>query len=235
MKKLITLLLITATSIFAAQVRSLDRGQVDVSIVNNKANVLNFPFNITDAKLVTQDPKDFQIKAKRNTIIVVASTKDSTAKADLVAWSDDGYTYLIRIDVKGEDQLWNFTTNRRVRQNINSAKFETGKIERDIKKLLKAVELEKNIPGYKKTKVKKQFTTNDLLMQKDLMYDGGKYRVEKWYLKNITDVPVTLDEGAFYTKGVLSISFQKPYLNPEEVGEMLIIIDKGSIVAPLSN
>ena len=90
------------------------------------------------------------------------------------------------------------------------------------------------IPGYTKVEVKKQFLTPDLEMQKEFFYDGGKYRVETWFLKNTTDQLLTLDFTNFYTDGVLAMAFEINKLEPGQVGKMWMIINKSTIADRLN-
>lgn len=94
-----------------------------------------------------------------------------------------------------KERIFNLTTSKVQTQNAETAKFESGKIDADMKKLLKsAIFLEEPIGGYKKMEIGRQFHTKDLLMQKEYLLDGGKYRVEKWYLKNKTMDKLVLDK-----------------------------------------
>jgi len=226
----IALLSLTICS-YATQVRNIDSGVVKVSIKNNKANVLNFPFIVEEAKIATSSPKSFQIKAKKDSIVIIATATVPSTRADLIIWSQDGYTYLLKLDIKGLDQSWNFTSNRVHPTTKKTIKFESGKIDNDVKKLIKKAMLKKNIPGYKKVKVKRQFDTADLLMQKDYIFDGSKYRIEKWFLKNKTNYPIKLDEGNIYTKGILAIAFESRTIPPHKIGTMYLLVNKATIKA----
>ena len=231
-KKILTALgvsLLSVSTLFATQVKKIDSGVVNVSIKNNKANILNFPFIVSDAKIATNSPNAFQIKAKKDSIVVIPTATVPSTRADLIVWSQDGYTYLLKIDIKGKDQVWNFTSNRVRPSTRKTIKFESGRIDSDVKKLIKRAMLKKNIPGYKKVKVKRQFDTHDLLMQKDYVFDGAKYRVEKWFLKNKTGYPIKLDEGNIYTKGILAIAFESRTIPPHKIGTMYLIVNKATI------
>jgi len=229
LKKAIIGLCIASVSAFATQVKNIDEGLVNVSIKNNKANILTFPFIVSEAKIATNNPQTFQIKAKGDSIVIIPTATVPSARADLIVWSKDGYTYLLKIDIKGKDQYWNFTSNRIHRTNFKAMQFETGRIDSDIKKLFKRAILNKNIPGYKKVKVKRKFMTPDLEMQKDYIFDGAKYRVEKWFLKNRTDHAIALDEGNIYTKGILAIAFESRTIPPHKIGTMYLIVNKATI------
>lgn len=213
----------------AVQTVNIDSGLVEASLINNKANVLTFPFIVEDAKIATAIQEDFQIKAKKDSIVIIPTATAPSTIADLIVWSADGYTYLIKLDINGKDQVFNFTSNRVQPQTPETIEFESGKIDEDIKKLLKTAMLDKNIPGYKKTKVKRQFVTPDLLMQKEYIFDGSKYRVEKWFLKNETSNSIKLDEGNIYTKGILAIAFESQTIPANKIGTMFLIIDKASV------
>ena len=228
-KRILLVAAILSQFIFATSVKNIDNGMINVSIKNHKANILSFPFFIKNAKIATDNPEDFTIKVTGDSILVIPNATVSSAKADLVVWSKDGYAYLIKIDIKGKDQYWNLTSNRVHKDTSKTIKFESGKIDEDIKRLFKMVITKNNIPGYKKVKVKRKFVTHDLIMQKDYMFDGAKYRVEKWYLKNRTPYTLKLDEGDFYTKGILAITFESEQIPPYKIGTMYLIINKASL------
>lgn len=79
--------------------------------------------------------------------------------------------------------------------------------------------------------VKKQFHTPDLLMQKEYILDGGKYRVERWLLKNKSSFEtVILDPGTYYTNGILAISFESNKIPPGKIANMWLVINKSSLV-----
>jgi len=223
------------TGSYAKKVMNLDSGELSISIKNNKANVLNFPFTVAEAKIATADEKDFSIKAKGDSIVIIPSVTSPSTRGDLIIWSKDGYTYLFKVDVKGAHQFYDFTSNRVKRSTKKTAKFESGKVDTDIKKLIKKVMTKNNIPGYKKVKVKRQFNTEDLLMQKDYIFDGSKYRVEKWFLKNKTNMTIKLDEANIYTKGIIGISFEPATIPSHKIGVMYLIVNKSTIEAERGN
>lgn len=221
--------LLAVSTLFAVQVRSIDSGVVNVSLKNNKANILNFPFIVSNAQIATSNPNAFKIKAENDSIVVIPTATVPSTRADLIVWSQDGYTYLLKINIKGKSQVWDFTSNRVDAPTNQTIKYESGSIDSDVRNLIKTVMLKNNIPGYKKVKVKRQFETPDLLMQKDYIFNGSRYRVEKWFLKNKTGYPIELDEGNIYTRGILAIAFKPRTIPPHEIGIMYLVIDKASI------
>lgn len=229
--KISILSLITASSLLAVQTKSIDEGLASINLSNNEANILNFPFKIKKASIVSQNPESFQTKPEETSVVVIPSTEKSNEKADLIVTSRDGYTFVINLGATGNEKIFNLTTNKVQSANTEQTQFESGKIDNDIKKLLKSATLDKKIPGYKKMEVKKQFHTPDLLMQKEYILDGGKYRVERWLLKNKSAYDtVVLDPGTFYTNGILAISFEVPKIPAGKIANMWIVINKSSFV-----
>ncbi len=212
----------------AAETRSIDSGFAKVELSNNTANILNFPFTVHTATSVGLDTDSFQIQAQGSSIIVVPTAAKTNEQVDLVVTSPDGYSFIINATTGGKERIFNLTTSKVQTQNAETAKFESGKIDADMKKLLKSAILEEPIGGYKKMEIGRQFHTKDLLMQKEYLLDGGKYRVEKWYLKNKTMDKLVLDEANFYTKGVLAIAFENPKIEPEGIVAMWMVINKSS-------
>ena len=232
MRKIFLALTITGMIANATVVKNIDNEGVNISLVNNRANLLSFPFILDSADLATDDAENYAIKVKKNTAIIIPSVdkeKERSSNADLIILTKDNYSYLIRMSLGGKDQRFNFTTSRVLKDKPHTEKIETGKIDSDVKRIIKLMETKKNIPGYKKTKVKKQLDTPNLLLQKNTMYDGSKYRAEEWFIFNKTNSEIYLDYADFYTKGVMAISFDNPVINPKGVISMFLIINKASI------
>jgi len=226
MKRLIVTAALAATSLFGAI--NLDNLKAEVHLKNNRANILLFPFIVDDSKLAAADD-NFIIKAKNNTVAVIPTGTDKD-QADLLVWSPENKAFIVTLYTDGKDQVFQFTYNGVTgHKNAATARFETGAIENDIKSLIKNVRLKQNIPGYTKVKIKRQFKTKSMLMQKDYIYDGAKYRVEEWYIKNITKRTLFLDEATFYTKGIIAINFDQRELRPRETTKMVLIINKASL------
>jgi hypothetical protein len=214
-----------------AQTISLDKDLIEIQLKNNSVNLLDFPFVIQDAKISSETPEDFEVSAKNTTLIILPTASALEEEADLVVWSTKGNAFLLKLNATGKEQKFTLSSNRFEKNTPLSAKrFETGKIERDIKKIMKKLTLGEKIPGYKLVDVKKQFETPDLSMQKEMYFDGGKYRAELWYLKNKTNDNLVLDYANFYTNGILAISFEKKNLNPGDISKMWLIVNKSTII-----
>lgn len=209
---------------------SLDQDNISISLKNNAMNLVNFPFVIHEAKLSTESPEDFEIISKNTSVIILPTASLDEEQADLVVWSAEGNAYLMKLNATGTEQKFTMSSGNPGTTVSTAAKqFETGQIEKDIKGLVKKAVLGEEIPGYKKVDVKRVFQTPDLTMQKEFFQDGGKYRVETWFLKNKTNDKLSLDYENFYTNGVLSISFEKRVLNLGQIGKMWIIVNKSTI------
>jgi len=213
-----------------SQTISLDKDISKVELKNNSINLLVFPFVIHEAKLSAENPEDFDIKSKNTSLVILPTASNLKQSADLVVWSALGNAYLLKINSAGKEQRFTFSSNKIKKETpIEARAFETGKVESDIKKLVKKSVLGEKIPGYKKVEVKKAFDTPDLTLQKEFFYDGGKYRVETWFLSNKTSDLLTLDYENFYATGILSITFEKKVLKPNEVSKMWVIVNKSSL------
>jgi len=217
------------TTLFANQVRNIDNHLVQISLKNYQANILNFPFIIKKAKLITVNPSDFTIKVSRNSIVVIPDASNLAEVAEIVVWNPDDEPYIIKINLKGLDQVWTFTSNNVENKTPEILKYETGKVDSDVQNLIKTLLNKGKIPGYRKIVVRRQFDTPDLLMQKEVMFDGSRYRVEKWFLYNKTNRPLLLNESDFYAYGVLAIALESRKLPPHKTEYMIIIIDKASL------
>jgi len=232
LKQIITAIMVVAVSatfLSGKRVKNIDSGVVAISVKNNQANVLTFPFLIKNVQLISNRSDAFTVKVKGNSITLVPKAESKDIKADLVILSRDNYSYLVKINLRGLDEFWEFTSNRVKPFTRSSLKFETGNVDSDVKKLISMVENKHNIPGYKKTEVHRKFYSGNLTMEKAWLYDGSRYRVEEWYLQNTSRHPITLDEGSFYTKGILAISFEKRHLAPYEIVKMYMIVNKSSL------
>lgn len=234
-KKLAGMLLVVLAASVSAKTISLDTDEViSIHLKNNGINVLKMPFVVQNASLATKYKNVFKIKVKNRSIIIAPSVSSANAikaTGDLLVFSMKGNSYLIKIDVLGNSQIFEFTTNKEEAYLPPQAKvFETGKIERDVKRLIKTVINKREIPGYKKVSVKRIFKTPDLRLQKNVMFDGGKYRVEEWFVENSTEDVLTLDYENFYTNGILAIAFEKGTIEPGEITRMWLIVDKATVV-----
>lgn len=209
---------------------NLDQEIVKVELKNNSLNLLTFPFVIQEAKLSSETPENYSITSKNTSLAILPNSTIPEENADLLIWSAMGDAYLIKINSNGKDQQIVFSSNK-VEKNapVEAKKFETGQIEKDVKRLVKLAVLDNGVPGYKKVDVKRIFETPDLTMQKEKFYDGGKYRVESWFLFNKTNDILSLDYENFYTNGILSIAFEKRKLEPGQVGKMWLIVNKSTI------
>ena len=214
-----------------AKTISLDKHPIVVHLKNNEMNVLNFPFVIQDVKLASETPEDFKITAKYKSLVITPTVVTYKEKGDLLVWSATGQPFLIKIDAQPKgDQVFNFVSNSYKKSlPLQAQQFETGRIEKDIRALMKKAILGEKIPGYTFVSVKRKFFTPDLVLQKQYFYDGGKYRVETWYLKNRTDKTLILDYQDFYTPGILAISFESKKLKPGKIGKMWLIINKNTV------
>lgn len=210
---------------------NLDKEDININLVNNKMNLLVFPFIVHDAKLSTEAPEEFQVQTKNTTVMIVPSMLNNKKESDLLVWSTTGDAFLLKIDAKGiDDQKFTFSSSKIIAPaNVAAKVFETGKIEQDIKNLIKKAVTEDKIAGYKKVDVKKMFETKDLNMQKEYFFDGGKYRVEKFYLENKTSDMLSLDYENFYTNGILAIAFEVRKLSPGQIGQMWLVVNKSTI------
>jgi len=238
--KKILILLLGATIALSAKTINLDKENISLSLKNNSMNVLNFPFIVQKANLSTENPESFNVSSRNKTVVIVPTTLSDKEKGDLLVWSATGNAYLIKIKTGSRNQTFNFVTNfglvsGKGGRNLEAAKYETGQVERDIKKIIKKLANGEKIPGYRKQKVKKYFSTPDLKLQKEFYYDGGKYRAEQWYVKNKTRSTISLKYDTFRTNGVIGISFLKRTLKPGQVTKMWLIIDKNTISQRLNN
>jgi len=209
---------------------NIDSGKGSIKLSLDRGNVLKFPFLIDDAKIATSDKDNYELVVKKNSLTIIPSGKRKD-KADLIIWTGDDDTFIITLKNNGNKQVFDFTYNGETGfRNAKSSAFETGRIDSDIKKIIKSVKLKSKIAGYSKVKIKRQFNTPTMLMQKDYIYNGGKYRVEEWYIKNRTTRQLFLDEATFYTKGIIAIDFEQRELQPRETIKMIIIVNKSSLV-----
>jgi hypothetical protein len=227
--KTLGLSLAVSSALFASNVQNIDDGATELSLKNNTANILSFPFIVKDGSIASSTADNFQVKVNKYSIVVIPTAEQPSERADLIVTASEGYTYLVKLNVSGSEQTFELTTNKVHNDSVEATEFETGEIDSDVRKLLKLVLLNKDIPGYRKVEVNRQFVTPDMLMQKQTIIDGSKYRVEKWFLKNETQSILTLDESSFYTKGILAIAFGAPKIPVNSVVPMFLIIDKSSL------
>jgi len=238
--KKIILILAGLSVALSAKVVNLDKENISLKLKNNSMNILTFPFIVQKANLSTENPESFNVSSRNKTVVIVPTTLSSKEVGDLLVWSATGNAYLVKIRTGSKNQTFNFVTNFGITSgkgggNLEAAKYETGQVEKDIKKIIKKMSNGEKIPGYRKQKVKKYFSTPDLKLQKEFYYDGGKYRAEQWYVKNKTRSRISLKYDTFRTNGVIAISFLKRTLNPGQVTKMWIIIDKNTISKRLDN
>jgi len=211
---------------------SLDKEKIILNLKNNSTNVIKFPFVVQKASLTTETPNDFSVSSKNRTVVVIPTAEyPESESGDLLIWSTEGDPYLLKIKAGGQDeQLFTMVSNKiTTRPTSKAAQFETGRIDTDIKRLIKKVVSGEKISGYKKVDIKRTFKSRDLEMQKEFFYDGGKYRVEQWYIKNISNDTLLLDYENFYTKGVLAIAFEVKKIGPNQISKAWLVVNKSTI------
>lgn len=237
MKKIIYSFIFLSISLFS-QTIDIDKNNLKVDLKNNSVNLLKFPFVITSAGATTETPDNFTITSKNQTVTIIPAVDNPEIEwADLVIWSDTGDPYLIKVTADGNNtQIFTFASNTPSKaKSLKAARYETGKIESDIKKIMKKMALGEAIPGYSKVDVKKMFKTPDLNMQKEFFYDGGKYRAEQWFIQNTSNDIIFLDYENFYTSGILSIAFEKRTLKPNQITKAWFVVDKNTIFENIRN
>lgn len=222
----------------AAQAKTINLdtgGLIEVNLKNNTMNLLTFPFVIQSAQLSSETPQSFQVNSKNMSLVVLPTTENDDETADILVFSLSGEPFLLKIKATGDEQSFTFATNRVINESapVAAKKFESGRVEKDITNIMKKAVEGDAIPGYTKVNVHKQFTTPDLLMQKEFYYDGGKYRVETWFVKNTTNFMLTLDFANFYTDGILAMAFEHNTIEPDQVTKMWIIVNKASVAQRL--
>jgi hypothetical protein len=231
--KFLGALLVFATLANANVVKNLDSKKTHISMTNGVANVLLFPFVVTKASMATKSPSDYTISTKDRGVVVIPQVadidKDKTIKTQLIVWDEEGIIYLIDIDLNGRDNYFEFTTSEFKNNDPRASRFETGRIDKDVKRLIYLASNNKKIPGYVKTVIKKDLWTKELMLRKHTIWDGKKYRLELWHIKNLTHSAITLDESNFYTKGILAISFTARTINPSETTAMYIVVNKSDL------
>ena len=239
MKRIIPQIIIgtimVSSFLFANQIRNIDSKFVQISVKNYHSNILNFPFIIRKAKLISMKPSDFVLQVSKDNMVLIPNASNINETAEIVVWNPNDEPYIIKINLKGLDQVWTFTSNNVENKTPEILKYETNNINNDIQNLIKTLLDKGKIPGYKKIVVKRQFETPDLIMQKQTMYDGARYRVEKWYLYNKQNYPLLLSETNFYTKGILAIALESRKLQAHKTEYMILIIDKASLNKNNSN
>lgn len=230
--KYLFLLLATITTMFASAI-SLDQQNISVPLKNNSVNLLRFPFVVQKADLTTETPESFSVSAKNYTVVITPTAEfPNEEQGDLLIWSAEGDPYLIKLLTNGETgQVFSMTSAKvQPMQDIRAAVFETGRIESDVKKLLKKLVLGEKIQGYKENKVQRLFSTPDLLLQKDSFFDGGKYRAEQWFIQNTTESTLFLEYENFYALGMLLLAFEKRTLEPGQITRAWIIVNKHTLL-----
>jgi len=226
MLKRIIILVGALSALLNAEAFNLDEGKSKISLTLDRANVLNFPFSVKQANIAAENQDDYSITSINNSIIIIP-TGDVNDLSDLVVTSSDRNTFIITVKNSGTENVFNFTYNGESSfQKRKTSKFETNKIDADIKKLIKAVLNDRTIPGYSRVLINKKFDVKNMTMQKNYIYNGSKYRVEEWFVKNITRSNLFIDEATFYTKGILAINLEQRELSPGEVIKMIFILNK---------
>lgn len=238
-KIIIGILLVGVVSL-SAKIINIDKDVINVTLKNNAMNILEFPFIVEKANLLTENPDSFNVSSRNKTVVIIPTTLEDTEKGDLLVWSALGNSYLLKISAGGDIQKFNFVSNFGTKSgkghvNLEAARYETGQVEKDIKMIIKKLSAGEKIPGYQKQSVKKTFSTADLRLQKEFFYDGGKYRAEQWYVKNTSNGRVVLNYDTFRTNGVIGISFLKKSLNPGQITKVWLIIDKNTISNRIEN
>lgn len=137
MKNIFKIGLITflcSINLLAVQTKNIDEGLANINLSNNEANILNFPFKIKKASVVSQSPESFTTKPEESSVVVIPSTTKQNEKADLIVTSRDGYTFVINLSATGTEKIFNLTTNKVQTTTTEQNEFELEKLIMILKK-----------------------------------------------------------------------------------------------------
>ena len=223
--KIITMIGVFPALLFSSAI-NLDNGKGLIELKLDRANVLNFPFIVKEATVAAENMDNYQIKSTNNSIIVIP-TGTNTDLSDLIVTSSEKNTFIITLKNTGNSQVFNFTYNGESSFNKSkTSKFESNKLDKDVKKIIKSVLVKGTIPGYSRVLINKKFDVKNMTLQKNYIYNGSKYRVEEWYIRNNLKTKLFIDEATFYTKGIIAINLEQRELQPKEVIKMIMIVNK---------
>ena len=226
MKKTVIISAIMSSILMGGGAVNLDDGQGNAQLKLDRANVLNFPFIVKSASVASENQDEYQVKSINNTIVVIP-TGELRDVSDLIVTSSDRETFIISLSNQGSEQVFNFTYGGFSSLNKHkTSKFESNKLDSDIVKLMKSVLVKEHIQGYTKVLINKKVSVKNMELQKNNIYNGSKYRVEEWFIKNTSGKQLIIDEATFYTKGILAINLEQRRLAPDEVIKMVLVLNK---------
>lgn len=205
----------------------------EIKISNTKNSLLNFNFYVKSAKLIENKEKTTKLSILDKGLVLTPLTKN--ANGDIVISNDKGESYFIHFEASKhyEDVIFSFKDldYEPITSNYKKPKynFETGKVEKDIKNIIKALMNNAKLTGFSRKSSSIKIRNPEFVMIKEARYTGAYYVVDKWYIQNTTNQELYFDEEDFYTKGIIAISITKNRLEPGETAILFSVINKASL------
>lgn len=198
--------------------------------------IFGFNFFVKKAGVIAE--KNIKIQKTllpKGVVLIVGSKK---AKGVLTVVNEKGDNYLIVFAPGGKNSSFNIVDENYQIQKTKTQSIEKigTKVERDMQYLIKNISLGKVPKGYSSVysptvvKAKNNQGRVDYILNRYKRYIGQKYVVDLWSGINLSDREIFLKADDFYTKGILAISFDKDIVKALGKFNIIIVINKVSLL-----
>lgn len=232
MKKTINILIFSLifASVASAGVYKITReAPAEIQISTSKPCVVDFNFEVTDAKLVQSNSKSAKLELLRKGFLFVPL--NTSFSASVVVTARDGGNYVVLLSPGGnqsvfhmEDALQDYDA-----ENTSKIDYESEELDKDLRNIVKAILIQKPLSGFKKTKAHKTVKTEVMDLTRMYRYIGSKYVADYWVIKNKTNRKQDYRSSDFYTKGILGVAPEKYSLQPGASMYVVTILNKYAV------
>jgi len=199
--------------------------------------VFGFNFFIKKAGVIADAGTKIKKTLLPKSVVVIIESKKKT-KAVLTVVNDKGDSYLVVFSSGGDNDYFNIIDENYQIQTTSTEGIEkvSSRVEKDIRYLVKTVSLGKEPKGFYTVfspftvKAKDKNHHIAYILKRDRRYIGEKYVVDVWSGYNMENKILFLSAEDFYTKGIMAISFNKDKVKPLDKFNIIIIIDKASLL-----
>jgi len=198
--------------------------------------IFGFNFFVKKAGVIAEKNIKIQKTLLPKGVVLIVGNKK--AKGVLTVVNEKGDNYLIAFAPGGKSSFFNLVDENYQIQNTKTQSIEKigTKVEGDIQYLIKSISLGEVPKGfsvvYSPTTVKAKNKKGKIgyVLDRYKRYVGQKYVIDLWNGLNLSDKEIFLNPDDYYTKGILAISFDKDIVKALGKFNIIIVINKVSLL-----